>query len=127
MKIKEVSQLTQLSADTIRYYEKIGLLPRVERNAAGLREFHQTDIEVLQFLRCFRQAGMSLDSLSAYMQLVREGDDSIARRLDLLSKERERLAENLQDLQAALDLLDYKIKHYQEQIIPKEQRLFPKD
>ncbi|MGT2926239.1 MerR family transcriptional regulator [Streptococcus cuniculipharyngis] len=126
MKIKTVCQLTNLSADTIRYYEKIGLLPEIKRDRAGIRDFNQRDVDTLNFIRCFRQAGMSVETLSAYMNLVRQGQETLSERVALLTKERELLAQRLSDLQAALNQLDYKIDHYQEQILPHEKRLFEK-
>lgn len=63
MNIKKVSEQTGISADTIRYYERIGLLPRVTRNKSGVRDFSERDIATLEFVRCFRKAGMSVESL----------------------------------------------------------------
>ena len=109
MNIKKVSEQTGISADTIRYYERIGLLPRVTRNKSGVRDFSERDIATLEFVRCFRKAGMSVESLIEYMALV---------------EERDKLAERIAELQSAHDRLNHKIENYQNIILKKEQALF---
>ena len=109
MNIKKVSEQTGVSADTIRYYERIGLLPRVCRNKSGVRDFSEQDIAALEFIRCFRSAGMSVESLIEYMSLV---------------EEREKLISRIAELQAAKERLDYKIENYKNIILKKEESLF---
>ena len=84
MNIKKVSEQTGVSADTIRYYERIGLLPRVRRNKSGIRDFSEQDIATLEFIRCFRRAGMSVESLIEYMNLVEQGEGTEEARMHLL-------------------------------------------
>ena len=95
MNIKKVSEQTGISADTIRYYERIGLLPRVTRNKSGVRDFSERDIATLEFVRCFRKAGMSVESLIEYMALVEEGDGTEEARMTLLEEQRDKLADVL--------------------------------
>lgn len=95
MNIKKVSEQTGISADTIRYYERIGLLPRVTRNKSGVRDFSERDIATLEFVRCFRKAGMSVESLIEYMALVEEGDGTEEARMTLLEEQRDKLAERI--------------------------------
>ncbi len=124
MNIKKVSERTGVSADTIRYYERIGLIPPVTRNASGIRDFTEHDINVLEFVRYFRSAGMSVESLIDYIGLVTQGDQTIEARLSLLLEEREALIERIDKLQSALDRLSHKIDNYQNKVVPREQDLF---
>lgn len=124
MNIKKVSEQTGVSADTIRYYERIGLLPRVRRNKSGVRDFSEQDIAALEFIRCFRSAGMSVESLIEYMSLVEEGEGTEKARMKILEEEREKLISCIAELQAAKERLDYKIENYKNIILKKEESLF---
>ncbi|MCK1225135.1 stress response transcriptional regulator NmlR [Streptococcus uberis] len=124
MNIKKVSELTGVSADTIRYYERIGLIPPVTRNHSGVRNFSDRDISVLEFVRYFRGAGVSVESLIDYIGLVEQGDSTIGARLAILQEEREKLEERVSKLQAALDRLNHKIDNYQNKVVPREHQLF---
>ena len=127
MNIKKVSEQTGISADTIRYYERIGLLPRVTRNKSGIRDFSERDIATLEFVRCFRRAGMGVESLIEYMSLVEEGDGTEEARLSLLEEQREKLIARIDELQSARERMDYKINNYRNIILKKEQALFEGD
>ncbi|HFI0122989.1 TPA: stress response transcriptional regulator NmlR [Streptococcus suis] len=124
MNIKEVSQVTGLSADTIRYYERIGLVPKIARKSSGVRDFVENDVAVLEFVRCFRSAGMSIERLIEYMGLVQAGDSTVEARIDLLKEEQEELRSRLVEIQKALDRLDYKIENYQTILRGKERKSF---
>ncbi|KXT85241.1 transcriptional regulator, MerR family [Streptococcus sp. DD11] len=124
MNIKKVSERTGISADTIRYYERIGLIPPVTRNAAGIRDFSQHEIEVLEFVRLFKTAGMSVESLIDYIKLLDKGDESIPARLSILQDEKDKLEGRLATLQAALNRLNYKIENYENKVVPRERELF---
>lgn len=124
MNIKEVSQVTGLSADTIRYYERIGLVPKIERKSSGVRDFSENDVAILEFIRCFRGAGMSIERLIEYMGLVQAGDNTVKARIVLLKEEQEELRSRLVEIQKALDHLDYKIENYQTILKGKESKLF---
>ena len=124
MNIKKVCEQTGVSADTIRYYERIGLLPRVRRNKSGVRDFSEQDIAALEFIRCFRSAGMSVESLIEYMSLVEEGEGTEKARMKILEEQREKLISRIAELQAAKKRLDYKIENYKNIILKKEESLF---
>lgn len=123
MNIKTVSEQTGISADTIRYYERIGLIPRVKRQASGVRDFSERDIAALEFVRCFRRAGVGIESLIEYMGLVEAGDGTEQARLDLL-EERVKLEARIAELQEAHRRLNRKIQNYQNIVLKKEQHLF---
>ena len=124
MNIKEVCEVTGLSADTIRYYERIGLVPKIARKSSGVRDFAENGIAILEFVRCFRSAGMSFERLIEYMSLVPAGDSTVEARIDLLKEEQEELRSRLVEIQEALDRLDYKIENYQTILRGKESELF---
>ena len=124
MNIKEVCEVTGLSADTIRYYERIGLVPKIARKSSGVRDFAENDIAILEFVRCFRSAGMSIERLIEYMGLVQAGDSTVEARINLLKEEQEELRSRLVEIQEALDRLDYKIENYQTILRGKESELF---
>ncbi|MGQ7354526.1 stress response transcriptional regulator NmlR [Streptococcus suis] len=127
MNIKEVCQVTGLSADTIRYYERIGLVPKIARKSSGVRDFSENDVAILEFIRCFRSAGMSIERLIEYMGLVQAGDSTVEARIELLKEEQEELRSRLVEIQQALDRLDYKIKNYQTILRGKESELFDEE
>ena len=114
MNIKSVSDLLGISADTIRYYERVGLVPPITRTSTGIRDFQVQDIETLEFIKCFRSAGVSVDSLVDYMSLYQKGDETREERLGILEEEKKKLEERLSQLQVALNRLNRKIKLYKE-------------
>ena len=127
MKIAEVSQRYGLSADTLRYYERVGLLPPVNRNGSGLRDYNELDIRRVEFIKCMRAAGLPVDVLTAYVGLVQQGDDTIEARRDILIEQRALLAARMAEMQKTLDLLDHKINVYDELVLKAERRIHPVD
>lgn len=127
MKIAEVSQRYGLSADTLRYYERVGLLPPVNRNGSGLRDYNELDIRRVEFIKCMRAAGLPVDVLTAYVGLVQQGDDTIEARRDILIEQRALLAARMAEMQKTLDLLDHKINVYDELVLMAERRIHPAD
>ena len=124
MNIKKVSDLTGVSADTIRYYERIGLIPPVTRNQSGIRDFTEREIGLLEFVRCFRKAGVSVEALIDYVTLLEEGEGTEEARLAILKEQAENLDARLEGLRAARERLAYKIDNYQEVISQREKELF---
>ena len=123
MNIKKVSDLTGVSADTIRYYERIGLIPPVTRNQSGIRDFTEREIGLLEFVRCFRKAGVSVEALIDYVALLEEGEGTEEARLAILKEQAENLDARLEELRAARERLSYKIDNYQEVISQREKEL----
>ena len=112
-----------ISADTLRYYERIGLLPRVHRNESGIRDYDETDCAHVKFVKCMRGANVSIEALIEYMQLFEEGESTIAARKAILEEQREQVIERMAEMQAGLDRLNYKIDHYDEIIANCEDSL----
>jgi DNA-binding transcriptional MerR regulator len=123
MKIGEVSQKYDISTDTLRFYEKVGLIPPVNRNQSGTRDFSEADLKRVEFIKCMRGAGLPIEALTQYMNLVMQGDKTIEARKEILIDQRDLLAARLQEMQKTLDLLDYKIKVYEEALLKKEQEM----
>lgn len=109
MRIAEVAEKYDISADTLRYYERIGLLPRVHRNASGVRDFTDEDCARVKFIKCMRRANVSIEALIEYMQLLDQGDSTIDARKAILIEQREQVLERMAEMQAGLDRLNYKI------------------
>ncbi|MBX9033314.1 MerR family transcriptional regulator [Gordonibacter massiliensis (ex Traore et al. 2017)] len=114
MKIAEVSKQYGMSADTLRYYERIGLLPGVTRNASGVRDYSEQDCARVQFVKCMRGAGVSIEALIEYMQLFEQGEQTAAARKALLEEQRELVEKRIADMQAGLDRLNGKIANYED-------------
>lgn len=123
MRIAEVSKQFDISADTLRYYERIGLLPRVHRNASGVRDYDETDLARVKFIKCMRGANVSIEALIEYMQLFAEGDATLAARKAILEEQRDLVRERIAEMQAGLDRLDYKIAHYEDLIVEAEKSM----
>ena len=124
LKIGELARLANVSSDTIRYYERIGLIPPVTRNQSGIRDFTEREIGLLEFVRCFRKAGVSVESLIDYVALLEEGEGTEEARLAILKEQAEKLDARLEELWAARERLAYKIDNYQEVISQREKELF---
>ena len=125
MKIAEVSKRYDISADTLRYYERVGLLRNVARNASGIREYNETNCNAVEFVKCMRGAGVSIEALIEYMDLFEEGEHTAAARKTLLEEQRELVRSRIADLQAGLYRLDYKIAHYESVILEAEKGVRP--
>ncbi|MDM8246890.1 MerR family transcriptional regulator [Collinsella tanakaei] len=123
MRIAEVAQQFDISADTLRYYERIGLLRPVARNASGIREYGESDLARIEFIKCLRGAGVSIEALTAYMRLLDEGDGTLAERKAILEQQRGLIQQRIDEMQAGLARLDYKIAHYEDLIVATEQKM----
>lgn len=113
MTIKEVCEKYQIRSDTLRYYERIGVIPKVHRNVNGYRDYTEEDLKWVQNAICLREAGVSVESICEYVKLFQLGNDTIEARLLLLAETKEQIMENRNKLDEALDRLDYKIERYE--------------
>ncbi|MBD8976446.1 MerR family transcriptional regulator [Veillonella magna] len=116
MTIAEVSKQYGLSQDTLRYYERVGMIPPVTRTAGGIRDYQKEDLGWVELAKCMRSAGLPVESLIEYVKLFREGDNTIEARRNLLAERREELLEQKRHIEETLDLLDYKISRYEEAV-----------
>ena len=123
MRISEVSERYGLSVDTLRYYERIGLIPRVNRDGSGLRDYTEQDCRWVEFVRCMRGAGLPIEALIEYVALFQQGDATVEARLRLLTEQRDQLANRIAEMRQTLERLDYKIARYDQIIMPVEREL----
>lgn len=123
MTITEVSKECGLSADTIRYYERIGLIPPVNRKKSGVRDFTEEDCKWIQFIKCMRSAGLSIEVLIEYVNLFQQGNSTINVRKSLLIEQRNNLVDKIEEMQETLNRLDKKIDGYEERFLEKEKDL----
>lgn len=114
MTIAEVSRKYNLTPDTLRYYERIGLVPRVDRTAGGIRNYSEEICGWIELAKCMRAAGVSIESLIEYRALMEQGDGTISARRELLTEERSKLLEKMEEMQSTLERLNYKISRYEE-------------
>jgi DNA-binding transcriptional MerR regulator len=123
MTITEVSKKFDLSQDTLRYYERIGLIPRVNRNKSGIRDYTEEDCKWIEFIKCMRNAGLPIEALIEYVGLFQQGDATIEARKELLTEQRKQLIARMEDMQKTLEHLNYKIAVYEQVVVEKEKEL----
>jgi len=123
MKIMEVSEQFGLSSDTLRYYERIGLIPPVNRNGSGIRDYSELDLRRVEFIKCMRSAGLPVEVLIEYVGLVQQGDKTIGARKEILVEQRELLLEKMKEMQKTLDVLNHKIEVYENAVLKKEKHM----
>ena len=111
--VGEMAQKLGVPASTLRYYDKEGLLPFVERSSGGIRMFRENDFEWLQVIRCMKKAGMSIKDIRQYIELSMQGDDTIDTRLEMFRHQREVLTQQIQQLQHTLETVEYKCWFYE--------------
>ncbi len=120
MTITEVSKQYGLTPDTLRYYERIGLIPPVPRGKSGARDYDRTSCQWVELMKCMRSAGVQIEALIEYAALAQQGDGSLEARRDLLIRQREQRAARMADMQSSLDRLNYKIEHYDQLLAEKD-------
>jgi len=123
MTIAEVCERFELTQDTLRYYEKIGLIPTIQRKASGIRNYTEEDCKWIEFIKCMRSAGLSIEFLSEYVKLFKEGDSTLEKRRSLLIDQRTLLKERMHEMQVTLDRLDRKVERYDTLVLEKEKHL----
>ena len=123
MTISEVSKRCNISPDTLRYYEKAGLLSDVNRTPGGIRDYTQQDCMQIEFVKCMRSAGLSIEILRKYFELFKRGKRTLKARRDLLVNEHKALQERFVELKDTLKRLDYKISVYDKAIASKDKEL----
>jgi DNA-binding transcriptional MerR regulator len=120
MKISEVTKKCDISADTLRYYERVGLLPPVNRSDSGIREYCELDVQRVEFIKCMRRAGLTIEVLLKYFNLVQQGVQTMEARKQILVEQRDQLMIRMAEMQQTLDLLNYKIEVYENTVLKAE-------
>lgn len=114
MTIKEVALKFDMTNDTLRYYEKVGLIGPIKKNKSGVRDYSENDLKRIEFVKCMRNAEVPIAVLKKYMELYDAGSHTVKERKNLLEKQREVLKEKLDKMNDAYEKLNYKIKLYSE-------------
>lgn len=110
--IKEVSEKINLPASTIRYYDKQGLLPFLERSESGYRSFSENDIGMLNMIECLKRTGMPINEIKQFCQWVQQGDASLQQRYDMFQERRMAVQEQMEQLKKTMEVIEYKCWYY---------------
>lgn len=111
--VGETAKMLGIAPSALRYYDREGLLPFVERSSGGTRMFQQKDLEWLSLIHCLKKAGMSLKDIKTFIDMARLGDKTIEQRLSLFLKQREEVKRQIAELQETLEILNYKCWFYE--------------
>ena len=112
MTITEVSRKYGLSADTLRYYERIGLLPPVPRTSGGVRDYDEVSCNWVELMKCMRSAGVGIEALIEYVRLFQQGEETLEARRALLVDQRDQLEARMANMRQSLERLNDKIERY---------------
>lgn len=123
MTIAQVSKKYDISADTLRYYERIGLIPTVNRLHSGIRDYTENDCNWVEFAKCMRGAGLQVEALIEYIALFQQGDGTIEARKQILIEQRVQLVQRIDEMQRTLERLNKKIERYEKGLLPAEKKL----
>ncbi len=127
MTIAEVSKKYDITTDTLRYYERIGLLSNIPRNSNGIRNYDEASCRRIEFVKCMRNAGVEIEILIEYMALFEQGKNTVEARKKLLEEQREKLLEKQKNISETIDRLNYKIELYDEIVAGKRKDFTEKD
>ena len=119
MKIKEISEKYDITKDTLRYYEKIGLISEVPRSKNGIRNYDEASCKRIEFIKCMRSVGVEIEILIKYMDLLEKGTKTAIDRRNLLAEQKAKLLEKQKSINETIERLDYKLKLYDEIIAGK--------
>lgn len=111
--VGEMAKLLGVAPSALRYYDKEGLLPFVERSPGGMRVFHEQDYEWLKVIECLKHTGMPIKDIKRYIDLAMQGDATIEERLELFVRQRQVIRQQMKDLQQTLDMLEFKCWYYE--------------
>lgn len=120
MTIAEVSKKYDISADTLRYYERIRLIPPVPRTKSGIRDYDEASCGWIELMKCMRKSGVRIEALIEYVALFQQGDATVNARKAILIEQRNQLQERILDMQASLDRLNQKIDRYEQGLMAAE-------
>lgn len=119
MTIGEVSKNLNISIDTLRYYERIGLIGPIPKTKSRIRDFDKISIKQIEFVKCMRSANFPIEMLTKYMNLYKKGDSTFEQRRKILIQQRQNVVKQIEELQRAKEKLDYKVQLYDKKILEK--------
>nr|WP_320145725.1 MerR family transcriptional regulator [uncultured Anaeromusa sp.] len=123
MTIKEVAARTGISADNLRYYERIGIIPHMPRTISGIRNYNEVSLRWIEFAMRFKKTGVSLEAISVYMKLARQGTETASARRAVLEKTRETIVRQIEELAESLKLVQFKLDNYYTVCLPDTNQL----
>lgn len=111
--VGDAAKMLGVAPSTLRYYDKEGLLPFVERSEGGIRMFRERDIEWLKLIECLKRTGMPIKGIRQFIECTARGDGTIGERLEILERQRESVKKQIAELEEHLEMLDYKVWYYE--------------
>ena len=123
MTIAQVADKYGITPDTLRYYERIGLIPPVPRTKSGIRDYNEESCGWVELMKCMRRAGVQIEALIEYVALFQQGESTLQARKALLVEQRDQLMERMAEMQASLDRLNLKIERYEQDMVEAERKL----
>lgn len=111
--ISHVSKMMNLPVSTIRYYDKEGLLPFLQRKDSGYRMFTDSDIQMLQVIECFKSTGMPIRDIKQFVLLVKEEDSSLNQRYQLFLERKKAVEKQMEELQRQMEIINHKCVFYE--------------
>lgn len=118
MTIKEAAEITGISINNLRYYERIGLFPEIPRTSSGMRDYDEVSLNWINFAMRFKRGGMSLEAIREYIQLALQGDETKPARKEILLDAKEELEKKMARIQESLDVINYKLHTYEQKCEP---------
>ena len=112
--IQDISKKTGLTISTLRYYDKEGLFPNLERKESNYRVFTELELETLKIIACFKKAGLSILEIRKYMELIQKGDDTLKERLDIMVHQKEALEKQKKEIEESIACVEWKISYYEQ-------------
>lgn len=110
--VGEMAKRLEVAPSTLRYYDKEGLLPFVERSSSGIRMFKDSDFEWLQIINCLKKTGMQLSDIKYFIEMAMQGDETIDKRLNLIVAQKEAVIDQIRNLNETLKILEFKEWYY---------------
>lgn len=115
--IKQVADKMGVSVPTLRYYDKEGLLPFIEKKENGTRVFKESDLKTLEIISCMKASGMPIRDIKIYMDMCLEGDSTLDKRLNIFLKRKEVVKEQMEELNKIMSVIEHKIEYYEKAIV----------
>lgn len=118
MNIKEVSEKLDISKETLRYWETVGLIPEVPRNSSGYRDYTENEIKWALFVKAMRKSGMSVESLIEFVELYHANKDSREAQKSLVQEQYDILVARRNEMNKTINYLAYKLEHFEDHVMP---------
>lgn len=112
--IQDISKKTGLTISTLRYYDKEGLFPNLERKESNYRVFTELELETLKIIACFKKASLSIHEIRKYMELIKKGDVTLKEKLDIMVHQKEALEKQKKEIEESIACVEWKISYYEQ-------------